>query len=80
MPQSQEKARDHAGHSNDRADGEIDPGGQDHESHADGHNRVDRDVLGDYDERRQIEEIRSRQTKEGKDHDQRNEGAEAYQQ
>ena len=43
-------------------------------------NRVDRDMLGDDDERRQIEEIRSRQTEEGEDHDERNERAKAHQQ
>ena len=62
---------DNAGNCEDRADGQLDAAGQDHEGHADGEDAVDRDLTQDI---RQIARRQKIRMGEGEDHEKDQEG------
>ena len=74
----QHGARDHAGDADDGADGQVDAGGQDDEGLADAEDGVDRDVLGDDQQRLDVEEVRRGEAEIGEDDGERDERAQPH--
>ena len=68
-------AGDHAHQSDDRPDRKIDAPGENHESHANGEECIDRHVLGHDDDVAKRQEVRRQRTEEQNHEDQCNEGA-----